>query len=91
MAEVSLYNFSHKEVVEALIKHQGLHEGLWQLVVEFGIQGANMGPSPDQIVPAAIIPIIRIGLKRGEEENALCLDAAKVNPKAAKQKGQDGH
>jgi len=80
MAEVGRYTFSHKEVVEALIKLQGLHEGLWMLYVEFGLGAANVGPAEDQITPAAIIPVVKLGLQKGEKENALTVDAAKVNP-----------
>ena len=54
MAEVSQFKFDHKEVVEALIKKQGLHEGIWQLSIEFGFGAAIIGaptpgaPAPDQ-------------------------------------------
>ncbi len=37
MAEPTQYTFSYKEVVEALIKQQDLHEGEWAIFVEFGI------------------------------------------------------
>ena len=80
MAEVGRYKFSHKEVVEALIKKQDLHEGLWMLYVEFGLGAANVGPAEDQMTPAAIIPLVSLGLQKGEKENALTVDAAKVNP-----------
>jgi hypothetical protein len=51
--------------------------------VEFGIQGANVGPNQDQILPSAIVPIIAIGLQRSKEEKDVypgMLDAAIVNP-----------
>ena len=80
MPEATQYTFSHKEVVEALIKKQGLHAGLWMLYVEFGLGAANVGPAEDQITPAAIVPLVKLGLQKGEKENALTVDAAKVNP-----------
>lgn len=80
MADASQYIFTHREVVEALIKKQGLHEGVWSLSVEFGIVAANTGPSEDQIFPTAIVPLMKIGLSRGTKEGALAVDAAKVNP-----------
>ena len=83
MPESSRYAFTHKEVAAALVKAAELREGIWGLSVEFGIQAANIGistkPGPD-MVPAAIIPIIGIGLQRFEEENALSVDASNVNP-----------
>jgi hypothetical protein len=80
MADISQYTFSHKEVVEALIKKQGLHEGIWQLSVEFGIAAANIPTGQDQVSPAAIIPINKIGLLKVEVESSIATDAAKVNP-----------
>ena len=79
--EVKLITFDHKEVVEALIKHQDLHEGIWQLYVEFGIAAANIGMGEkQQISPSAIVPIQKIGLIRAENEGPLSLNASEVNP-----------
>ena len=81
MAEPTQIVFSHKEVVEALLKKQGIHEGIWGLYVKFGIKATNVGASSGDLVPAAIIPILQLGLQVFEEENAIAVDAAKVNPK----------
>ena len=84
MAEsLTRYTFEHKEIVEALIKRQGLHDGLWMLYIEFGLGAINAGPSEDQLLPAAVVPVVRIGLQKGEKENSLTVDAAKVNPLTA--------
>jgi hypothetical protein len=82
MAEATQYMFDHKEVVELLVKKQGLHEGVWMLSLEIG-QAAASVPAPDgkSLLPAAINIVQRIGLKRhdGEPSN-LTVDAAEVNP-----------
>jgi hypothetical protein len=93
MAEADMYKFSHKEVVEALIKQQGIHDGLWSLYIEFGIAAANMNmalqpagqaiaaPSDaDALTPAAIVPVVSIGLIRSANLNRLTVDAGEVNP-----------
>ncbi len=80
MAEIRTVILNHKEVVEALIKQQGLHEGIWQLYVEFGIGAANVPTGENQLSPSAIVPINRIGLSRVDAENPIALDASKVNP-----------
>jgi hypothetical protein len=80
MAEANNYMFTYKEVAEALIKAQGIHAGLWCIAVEFGLSASNVGPNEMELKPAAIIPILRIGLQRQEKENNLSVDAAKVNP-----------
>jgi len=87
MAETSQIIFSHKEVVEALIKQQGIHEGIWGLWVKFGIQGANVGAGLTNLVPAAIVPVLEIGLQKFEEVTNLSVDAAEVNPAPGKKQG----
>ena len=80
MAEVNRFTFSHKEVVEALIKKQGLREGLWALFVEFGIGAINAGSNSGDLNPAAIIPVLKIGLIQATEKTNLTADATEVNP-----------
>ncbi|MFI5180125.1 MAG: hypothetical protein ACHQPI_01895 [Thermoanaerobaculia bacterium] len=81
MAELTQVTFTHKEVAEALVRHYGLHEGIWGLYIEFGIQGANLGPTPLEVNPVAIVPVQKIGLQRFPELNSLSVDAAVANPK----------
>jgi hypothetical protein len=80
MAEATQLVFSHKEVATALVKAQGLHEGVWGLYIKFGIAGANVGMNATEVQPAAIVPILEIGLQKYDEENNISVDAAKVNP-----------
>ena len=85
MAEAKQYVFSYKEIVEALIKQQGIHEGLWGIFMRFGIQGANAaGPDPtgEPLLPVAVIPVLEVGIQRAEADKfpGVC-DAAVVNPK----------
>ncbi len=81
MAEPTQFVFSHKEVVEALLRKQGIHEGIWGLYVKFGIGASNVGSSPAELLPSAIVPIVELGLQKFEQENNIAVDAAKVNPK----------
>jgi hypothetical protein len=80
------YQFKHREVVEALIKHKGLHEGLWMLNLAFGVQGGFIGEDEHSVDPAAIVGVKMIGLTKVKEPHPLALDAAEVNP-APKRKG----
>jgi hypothetical protein len=84
MAETAQIVFSHKEVVEALIKKQGIHEGRWMLLMQFGIQGMNVGQGSTQnLVPAALVPVVAIGLQKTDQITNLSVDAAEVNPAPA--------
>ena len=82
MPEINLYSFKYQEVLEALIKKAGLHEGKWQITMTFGLAAANMGPSPAEVVPGAAVAVQSIGLIRATAESpeALVGDAAVINP-----------
>ena len=75
-----IYPFTHQELAEILIKHKNIHEGLWGIYVEFGIGATNIGQGPNDMLPAAIVPIVKLGLQRFPEPNNLTVDAAIVNP-----------
>lgn len=82
MAEATQIIFSHKEVVTALIKQQKIHNGIWMLAINFGFGASNVGQTPDgtDLNPAAIVPVIGIGLQKAAELNNMSVDAAVVNP-----------
>lgn len=78
MSEPTQIIFTHKEVVEALLKQQGIREGIWGIYIKFGIKGANVGMSDVDLMPAAIVPVLEIGLQKFDQENNLAIDAAKM-------------
>ncbi len=82
MAEPRQIAFPYQELATILVRRQGIHEGLWGVYVELGIGGANVSPAPGvDAVPAAIVPLQRIGIQRFDEEvEGLTVDAAVVNP-----------
>jgi len=81
MAEPTQIMFTYKEVVTSLLKQQGIHDGIWSLSVSFGISAINAGPSAAELSPAAVIPLMAIGIQRGTDVNNLSVDASVVNPK----------
>jgi hypothetical protein len=82
MAETNSIVFTHREVAEALIKQQNIHDGIWGIYIEFALGGANISTSENDpnLVPAAIIPVTKIGIQRFPTPNNLTVDAAEVNP-----------
>lgn len=91
MAEQRQITFTHKEVSEALIKYYGLGEGLWGLYIEFGISGANINTdpaNPDNIFPAAIVPIVKLGIQRFDKPNSLTVDASSISSRSPKKNYQ---
>jgi hypothetical protein len=83
MPDATQYTFSHKELATLLVKELKIHEGVWGLYVKFGIGAVNAGPNDNELAPAAVVPVLNIGLQQFEKENNLSVDAAKVNPKNA--------
>lgn len=76
----------HNELAKLLVKQHGIHEGLWGLFIRFGLSAANVPFQPPDgsnmiLRPAAIVPLLEIGIQPFPERNDLCVDAAKVNPK----------
>ena len=82
MPEINQYQFKYREVLEALVKHAGLHEGKWQLVMTFGLGAVNMGATAQDVVPGAAVAVQAINLQRAvaESPEALTIDASEVNP-----------
>ena len=85
MAELSQYVFSHAEVTEALVKKLDLHEGLWQVTIEFKLAAALMGSSAEDAMPTALVGVSKIGMHKVEKKTHLTVDAAVVNPKKSEQ------
>lgn len=83
MAETTQIMFSHKDTVTALIKAADIHEGIWMLAINFGLGATNVGQMEDgsDINPAAIIPVLKLGLQRADKLSAMAVDASEVNPK----------
>jgi hypothetical protein len=67
MAEASTYSFDLNEVTTALIKHQGIHDGLWILAVEFNFGAALVGQTKEAMRPSAVVQVNKLQLVRQTE------------------------
>jgi hypothetical protein len=88
MAEVNQYTFTHRELIELLIKKADVHEGEWGLVLNMSVATGVMGPTPEQAAPGIMVTIPNIGIQRtppGAPQGPanISVDAEKVNPKTA--------
>lgn len=82
MPEAKIFEYTYKELAEVLVRNQDLHEGQWGIYIKFGIRGGNIAAGPGgDVTPAAIIPVLKIGIQRFDEANNLTVDASEVNPK----------
>lgn len=72
--------FSYKEIVEMLVKKEGIHKGLWGIYVGFHLHGANVTLGDKEPLPASVVQITQIGIKPVKKLDYLSVDAAEVNP-----------
>jgi hypothetical protein len=79
----SEHKFSIEELLGALLRDQGIHEGHWALNVEFSTTGASVKPqeNPTRALPGLIVSVNSATLMRAESAAAGAVDAAVVNPR----------
>ena len=75
-----------KQLAELLVKDRNIHEGIWGIFVRFGIHALNVNveppgePQPAMLAPAALVPILEIGIQPFKKPTEFTVDAAEVNP-----------
>ncbi len=69
-----------KELAEILVRHNGLHEGLYNLSIEFRIAVASVGPVQQEALPSGVVSVAKIGLEKTDVMQANTVDAAVANP-----------
>jgi hypothetical protein len=84
MADPSEYAFTPREVLEAMVKTLGIHEGRWMLGLGFGFAPGNFGPTPEQGGPGIAVIATQFLVQRepspGAAPAGVVIDAAEVNP-----------
>lgn len=75
-----------REITELLVRHHGLHEGIYDLAIGFQIAVGAMGPDPASVLPGAMISIRDIGLVQTMTTGAATVDAAEINPSSPAKK-----
>jgi len=73
-------SYTVKELIELLIRDQGLHEGYFDISVNFGIMMGGFLNPHGHTCPSAVVAIEGIGLRQVPELAGAALDAAVVNP-----------
>ena len=71
---------SIRELATVLVKHYGLTEGKYDLMVEFQIGVGPVGPGKDSVLPGAMIGVSRIGLISATQLGPNTIDAASITP-----------
>lgn len=69
-----------RDLAAVLIRHYGLHEGLYDLLIEFQVGVGAVGPDPTALTPGAMIGVSRVGLIPSRSKGPTTVDAAIINP-----------
>ena len=83
-AAPSIDPLNMRQLTEVLIRHHGLTEGLFDLLVEFQIGTGAVGPDKDRLLPGAMIGLDRVGLSPAKVRGPNTLDAAELQPQLSK-------
>lgn len=75
---------SLQEVTQLLIKHYGIKDGQFDLLVNFQIGAGMFGPAPDQASPGVAVSVQEIGLVPSTKPSHMTVDAAKVGKQKRK-------
>ncbi|MBU0592443.1 MAG: hypothetical protein K8H84_03315 [Sulfuricella denitrificans] len=71
-------SYSLREITEILVKESKLHEGLFNLVIEFQVGVGAVGPTSDALLPGAMVGVSKIGLIASDKLGPNTVDAAKL-------------
>ena len=71
---------SIKGLTALLVQHYGIHEGFYDLFIEYRMAFGAFGPTAEEALPGSIIGISQISITRAEKVGPLTVDAAEVNP-----------
>jgi len=80
MPNVEQITFSHKELVETLLKSQGITEGLWMPLLAVSFAAGNFSVEEGVANPGGIVMIQKIGIARAQPDTPtnLIVDASKL-------------
>lgn len=80
MAEPTQILFKYQELAEVLARHANVTAGHWGIYIKFALSASNVGSDKNSLLPAAIVPVVEIGIRQFEEPCNLTVDAAQIKP-----------
>ena len=69
-----------RDLTALLVKHLGMHEGLWDVAFEIQMGIGQFGPTPSDVLPGAMMRVARVGLAKAQQIGPLTVNAAEINP-----------
>ncbi len=75
-----------KELTSLLVRHYGLREGTFDLMVEYQIGTGAVGPDKEHLLPGLMVGIAKVGLVPSHKAGPVTVDASEANPRRKAQK-----
>lgn len=75
-----------RDLAVVLVKHYGLKEGAYDLMIEYQLGTGAVGPDKEHLLPGVMIGMSRVGLVRSTKPGPTTVDAVEVNPIAKARK-----
>lgn len=70
-----------KDLASLLVKHYGLRDGKFDLMIEYQLAAGAVGPDKDHVLPGVMIGIAKVGLISTNQDGPMTVDASLVNPR----------
>jgi len=77
----SSISYTLQQIGEMLIKQEGIHKGLYNVICEFQIGVGGVGPNPESLTPGVSVGVASIGIMKVDTAGPLTINAADLNPK----------
>lgn len=71
---------SLEDLAVLLVKHYGLSEGTYDLLLQYQIGTGAVGPDKDHLVPGVMMGVSHVGLAPSTKSGPSTVDASLVNP-----------
>ncbi len=89
MVSPTQFTFNLEELAKILIREAKIEDGSWVIGFEFGFAAANIGPSPEQSRPSAVLQINSVNISRQPSPEVDLPYAVRASEAYRKQKESD--
>jgi hypothetical protein len=91
MSEPTQITVTFKELAELLVRRENICKGHWGIFIKFGFSATNIQNKETEqgetsLLPAAIVPVLNIGIQKFDAPNNLTVDASKIAKERTKPK-----
>lgn len=80
MAEATQIEYSLREVAELIVRHRGIKDGHWMILLKFAHTAGNISlENKDDITPIVMNRVMGLGIQRVDEPSRISVDASELS------------